>query len=164
MPMYCVLLPLVPLAVGEAVERHAWVAHVTLVGNFVAPDAAAATDAVRAFAGRIAPIPFEVGEEAWFGPEQSVLVDLVEVPLLRSLHTELLDELEAAVNELRVIDPHHTRDGYRPHRTVTAGPRPSRGDTLEASTVALVKLDPPGRAGLAVVLGIWPLEGARRHG
>ena len=159
MPLLTVNLPLVPLAVGEVVDRHAWVPHVTLIGNFVAPDAEAAMGVVQRFAIGTPPISFEVGEEAWFGPEGTVLVDLVEVPRLRSLHSALLGELKASIDGLEILLPHHTRDGYRPHRTVTADPRPSPGDVLEAATVALVELDPPGRRGLAVVLGIWPLAG-----
>lgn len=163
MPMFTVNLPLVPLAVGDTVDRHAWVPHVTLIGNFLAPGPGAAAEVVRAFAARTAPIRFEVGEEAWFGPDRTVLVDLVEVPLLRRLHTRLLGELEAGVDGLEMLLPHHTREEYRPHRTVTAGPRPSRGDVLEADSVALVELDPPGRPGVAVVLGSWPLQGARQQ-
>lgn len=162
MPRYCVVLPLVPLAVGDAIDRRAWAPHVTLVGTFVAPDADAATAVLQRSAARVPPIGFVVGEEAWFGPDRSILVDLVEGPLLPSLHAQLLDGLEAAVDGMELIDPHHTRDGYRAHRTVTAGARPTRGDVLEATTVALVELDPPGRRGIAAVLGIWPLGGAVR--
>lgn len=163
MRTFTVQLPLEPLAVGQVVDRAAWPPHITLIGNFLAHDDDTIAAAVERFAATTPPVSATVESEAWFEPHGSVLVDLVEVPVLRGLHVRLLDELEAAVEGLELTLPDHTRDGYWPHRTVTAGPRPSRGDVLEARRVAFAELDPPGRPGIAVVLGSWPLTGARRY-
>lgn len=163
MRTFSIQLPLVPLTVGQVVDRSAWPAHITVIGNFLAPDDAPIGAVVARFASATPRVRTVVGEEAWFGPDGTVLVDLVEVPLLRSLHSRLLDDLEAAVDGLELLLPDHTREGYWPHRTVTAGPRPSRGDVLDAPIVSFAELDPPGRPGLADVLGVWPLSGARRQ-
>jgi hypothetical protein len=163
MRIFSVQLPLVPLTVGQVVDRAAWPAHITLIGNFRAHDGDAVEATVGRFAARTPPVRVAVEDEAWFGPDRTVLVDLVEVPLLRALHAQLLDELEAEVDGLELILPSHTRDGYWPHRTVTAGPRPSREDVLDAWRVSLAELDPPGRPGVAVILGTWPLEGTRQQ-
>jgi hypothetical protein len=163
MRTFSVQLPLVPLTVGQTVDRSAWPAHITLIGNFRAPSADAVEAVLARFAAATPPVRAAVEDEAWFGPEQTVQVDRLEVPLLRSLHSRLLDELEAAVEGLEMILPDHTRDGYRPHRTVTAGPRPGRGDVLEARVVSFAELDPPGRPGDADILGIRPLEGVRQR-
>ena len=159
MRLFTIALPLDLLAVGQVVSRAAWPAHITLIGNFRASDDAEIETAVSRFAAATPTFRVVVEEEAWFGPDRTVLVDLVEVSLLRSLHAQLLTELESKIPELEMLLPLHTRDGYWPHRTVTAGPRPSRGDVLTAARVSLAELDPPGRPGVAVVLGIWPLQG-----
>jgi hypothetical protein len=163
MRTFSIQLPLMPLTVGQVVDRSAWPPHITVIGNFRAGGSTAVEAAVARFAATTPPIRTAVEDEAWFGPDGTVLVDRVEVPLLRSLHSRLLDELEAHVDGLEMLLPDHTREGYWPHRTVTAGPRPVRGDVLEAGRVALAELDPPGRPGLADILGVWPLEGARQQ-
>lgn len=164
MRTFTVQLPLTPLTIGQVVDRAAWPAHVTLIGNFLAHDLGAVEAAVERFAATTPLLRVAVEDEAWFGPDRTVLVDLVEVPLLRALHGQLLGELEAEVDGLELLLPDHTRDGYRPHRTVATGPRPTRGQVLDASVVALAELDPPGRPGVAEILGSWPLEGARPQG
>ncbi len=161
MRTFTIQLPLEVLTIGQRVDRAAWPAHITLIGDFLAPDAAPVEAVVSRFAAATPPIRAAVGAEAWFGPDRTVRVDLVEVPLLRSLHARLLGELEEAVDGLQMLLPDHTRDGYRPHRTVTAGLRPARGDVLAAPFVALAELDPPGRPGVADILDVRPLEGAR---
>jgi hypothetical protein len=163
MRTFTVQLPLDPLAVGQVFDRAAWPAHITLIGNFRAHDSDAIEATVGRFAAATPPVRVAVEDEAWFGPDRTTLVDLVEVPLLRALHSQLLGELEAEVNGLELILPGHSRDGYWPHRTVTAGPRPSREDVLEAGSVSFAELDPPDRPGIAVILGTWPLQGTRKQ-
>lgn len=155
----CVVLPLVPLAVGDVVDRAAWVPHVTLVGNIRVPDAAldTAVAVLRAVAGAGPPPAVVVGDEAWFEPNGSVLVDLVEAAELRPAHDRLLGALERHVDGLEIVAPAFSREGYRPHRTVTAGPRPVRGEVLEVSTAVLVELESAGRPGTAVVLAAFAL-------
>ncbi|TDS75714.1 2'-5' RNA ligase family protein [Amnibacterium kyonggiense] len=164
MPTITVNLPLVPLTTGDEVVRDRWVPHITLIGNAEATAPDAAVPVVAAFAGRTSAIRAAVGAEAWFGPDGTVLVDELDATALRPLHDELLGELEAAVADFRPLLPRHTRDGWRPHRTVVAGPRPVAGDVLEATTIGLFELDPPGRLGIAVALGVWPLAGVAGSG
>jgi lincosamide nucleotidyltransferase A/C/D/E len=158
----CVVLPLVPLAVGDVVDRSVWVPHVTLVGDVRMPgggtDAAAAV--LRATAARIGPLRLVVGAEAASGPHGSVLVDLVDSPVLRPLHEGLLDALEREVDGVEVIAPGFAGEGYRPHRTVASGARPAPDDVLDSTTVALVELDPDGRSGTGVVLAVFELGSA----
>ncbi|WP_375406344.1 2'-5' RNA ligase family protein, partial [uncultured Amnibacterium sp.] len=156
---YSIGLPLVPLGVGDVVDRSAWVPHVTLIGNFLLPEGAADTAiaVLRRFAAEVPAISIRVEGEARFGPDGSVLVDLVEAPLLRDLHGRLLSALEAAIDGLEMLLPTHTREGYHPHRTVTAGARPARGDVLTATDVILSEVEPDGWPGSAVVLAAWQL-------
>lgn len=159
MTLCTVNLPLVPLAVGDVVDRSDWVPHVTLIGNTRMPAGAEDTAAavLRHVAAAAAPVRAAVVEEAWFGPDGSVRVDLLEEPRLRALHTVLLDALQAAIDGFEMLLPTHAREGYRPHRTVVAGPRPRPGDVIEAGSVALVELEPEGRPGTAVVLAAFEL-------
>jgi lincosamide nucleotidyltransferase A/C/D/E len=160
-PICTVNLPLVPLAVGDVVDRSAWVPHVTLIGNFRVPDGAGdiAAAVLRHLAAATGPARAVLTDEAWFGPDASVLVDLLEAPRLHELHRALLDALESTIDGFTMLLPTHTRDGYRPHRTVAAGPRPRPGDGIEAGAVALVELEPEGRPGMAVVLAAFELGG-----
>ena len=162
MRLFSFPMPLVALAVGEVVDRSAWVPHVTLVGNARMPDGAEDTAAavLRHLAAATAPVRAAVTEEAWFGPGGSVQVDLLDAPRLLELHRDLLEALESTIDGFTMLLPTHTRDGYRPHRTVTTGPRPRPGDVVEARTVALVELEPEGRPGTAVVLAAFALGGA----
>lgn len=157
MRTFTIQLPLVPLATGQVIDRAAWTAHITLVGNFRAHDDAAIVEVVDRFAARTPALQVAVEQEAWFGPDRTTLVDLVEVPLLRALHAELLGDLELEVPGLEMILPLHSREGYWPHRTVNAGPRPSPGDVVSVEQIALAELEPAGRPGEAVILGIWAL-------
>ncbi len=162
MTVCCVVLPLVPLAVGDVVDRSSWPPHVTLVGDVRMPaggvDTAAAV--LRATAARTGSFRLVVGAEAAFEPDGAVLVDLVDSPVLRPLHEGLLDALEREVDGAEVLAPAFARRGYRPHRTVVPGARPAPGDVLDASTVALVELDPDGRSGTGAVLAVFELGGA----
>ncbi|MGT2424697.1 nucleotidyltransferase domain-containing protein [Amnibacterium kyonggiense] len=157
----CVVLPLEPLEVGDVVVRAAWPAHVTVVGDVLMADAAtdAAVAVLRRFAASTPPLSGVIGGEARFEPAASVLVDLVESPDLHAVHAGLLDAFEAHVEGLTPVLPAHTRAGYRPHRTVTTGPRPVRGDRLTFPTAVLSELEPPGMPGRAVVLARWDLGG-----
>ena len=159
MAVCCVVLPLVPLAVGDVVDRAAWVPHVPLVGDVRLPDGGTDTAAavLRATAGRVGPLRLVVGAETAFEPHGSVLVDLVDSPVLRPLHDGLLDALEREIDGMEVVAPAFAHQGYRPHRTVTQGARPAPGDVLDASTVALVELDPDGRSGTGVMLAVFEL-------
>lgn len=98
-----------------------------------------------------------MGEEARFGPDESVLVDLVESPRLRPAHDQLLGAFAAEVDGLKVSEPAYAGGGYRPHRTVTGAPRPAPGDELHAPTIAMVELDPPGLPWTGVVLAQYDL-------
>jgi hypothetical protein len=158
----CVVLPLEPLDTGDVVDRAEWPAHVTLVGNALLADGAIdAADAVlRSFAASTAPLSGVVGEEAWFEPAASVRVDLVDSPELHVAHDAVLTALEEQVEGYALLLPTHGRAGYRPHRTVTAGERPARGDLLAFPEALLVELDPPGMPGRAVIIARRSFRGA----
>lgn len=161
-----VSVPLVPLRVGDVVDRRAWVPHITLMGNMRIPDGGTDTaSAVLRAVARAVPAPrVVVGAEALFGPDRTILVDLVDAPELESAHRVLLDALEQHVEGLQILQPTHTRSGYRSHRTVVSGPRPSRGDVLTPTTAMLVELDREGSPGTAVVLARFELGGPDPEG
>ncbi|MGN6742706.1 MAG: nucleotidyltransferase domain-containing protein, partial [Amnibacterium sp.] len=155
--VYAVVLPLVPLQVGEWIDRAAWPLHVTLVPN-VATDAGydAVLAVVREAAATLPPLSGVVGEEAWFGPGHDVRVDLIESDALPRAHEALLGALEQRTGARPEL-PAHQRAGYRAHATVTASGRPQRGARLVFERIAVAEVGPDGRGDLAVPLAVFDL-------
>lgn len=154
----CVVLDLVPVAVGTVIDRRHWVPHVTVLGNVHIPDAAldSAVAVVSAVDSRSSCGELVVGREELFGPDLDVLVDLADSPLMRPVHDRLLDALESRVPDLIVQVPAHARDGFRPHRTRVSGAEAS-GTAPVASTIALVELAPRGREGFGIIAALFDL-------
>lgn len=137
---YAVVLALAPLRVGERVDRAGWPLHVTLVSNFTSPAGSDLLVGVLREAARVLPpLSGVVGDEAWFGPDRDVLVDLVDSADLARAHGRLLDALERHAAAAPIVPAYH-RGGYQAHVTVTGSARPARGARLRFGTLALVEV------------------------
>lgn len=154
---YCVVLPLAPLAVGTWIDRSAWPLHLTLV-----PDVRSEADldvlvaVVRRAALHLPALSTTVGAEAWFGPDESILVDLAGRSDLLPAHEALLDALEEHADAVPLVGAYH-RAGYRPHVTATSQERATCGDLLSFGAIALVELGADDRATLAAPLALFEL-------
>jgi hypothetical protein len=147
---WAVVLPLGPLRVGEVIVRSDWPLHVTLVSNV--RTSAPLEQVVAAFerlAVETSPQQVVVTDEAWFGADGTVLVDLVEGPSLLAAHRHALGVLEQQVAAVPV-QPAAQRDGYRPHVTVSSAGRALRGSVLTLGTIALAEIEPVGGPGTAI--------------
>ena len=159
---YCVVLPLAPLQVGRWIDRAAWPLHLTLVPNVRSDtDLDVLVGVVREATARLPPLATTMGDEAWFDPDGSTLVDLAGVDDLRPAHEAVLDALQQHAGAAAVVPEYH-RDGYRPHVTVTPSARARRGERLTFRTIALVELGTEGREGLAAPTALFDLAEAGR--
>lgn len=148
-----------PVTDGQVFLRTEWPLHITLVrfdadaspGADPAATLAAAADApARAALGAA----LTVGEDAGFGRGGSVPVSLVEPhPELQALHEELV----RAVSQLggRILTPHHTLSGYRPHISHRGAHRFSPGDAVVLDRIALVDMAPDGDRTVRRILRLW---------
>lgn len=109
------------LTVGTTFSRRAWPAHVTLASNFVVdlPREEVAGVLRDVFVGT-APLAVKFGDEAWFGPDHDIAVQLVESEQVSVLHERVADALEALPG-FAAAEPAYWRAGYRPHMTHVPG-------------------------------------------
>jgi hypothetical protein len=117
-----------------------WPLHVTIVPPF---ETELGVDAVAALLPSAAPIPVVGAARERFGAHRTVPVTVLRAstPLL-ALHTAAVDALEAAGAHLR--DPHHLRDGYRPHATDQRTGRLHPGEHALLTELSLVARAPHG--------------------
>ncbi|MDP9887578.1 2'-5' RNA ligase family protein [Pseudarthrobacter enclensis] len=162
-----------PVAEGQVFPRTDWPLHITLVRFDVRFDAG--TPAGAEPAERIAGLadgtataalgaPLTVAEDAGFGRNASVPVNLVEPhPALQELHEKLVQAVADVGG--RILTPHHTLTGYRPHvsHQVGTGPTATKrlhpGDAVVLDRVALVDMAPGGDHTIRRVLRLWSREG-----
>ena len=161
-----------PVADGQVFPRTAWPLHITLVrfdvkfdagsqesGDVVERIAGLADGAAKAAFGA----PLIIGEEAGFGRNGSVPVNLVQPhPALQKLHEQLVKLVPDV--EGRILTPGHTLAGYRPHvshqATTEAGAkRLHQGDAVVLDRVALVDMAPGGDHTIRRVLRLWSRDG-----
>jgi 2'-5' RNA ligase superfamily len=152
-----VVLPLQPLAVGDAFSLKEWPLHLTVAPTFVIdadPKAVAAT-----ISGQLAgqgPLMVDVGADEGFGHSGKIPVTLIEPSItLSALHNLLVDALVAvgAVFD----DPQFVGTGYRAHVTVVGSARVQRGETLTLRQAVLVDMAPAGDRRLRRVIWAHPL-------
>jgi hypothetical protein len=155
---YSVNLPLGHIEPGELIDRAAWPLHITIQSNLTS-DAEPATviAAVRDAVANIAPLRVVVGEQAYFGPDGSILVNLVRSTELGLAHDAVNLRLREDANAVS-INPSFDGDGYHPHVTATSRGRAQRGDDLVLDTVLLVEVGPNGERGTAKALATFPLK------
>jgi hypothetical protein len=134
--LHAVVCPLERLRVDVAFPRRDWPLHVTLLGNFVWDG----TDAelVRRVDGVIGggePIDAVVGDDAMFGADRSIPVNLiVPHPEVAALHEALIDE------RMAFVDPQYLRGGYQPHITHFPSGRRHEGDRVRLEQVVLARM------------------------
>jgi 2'-5' RNA ligase len=155
MGRFAVVLPIEPLAAGEAFPVSAWPLHVTIVEPFETRH-----DADRVVTligpelhGRRA-IDAEAFDRAMFGRRHDIPVTLVrdEGPL-GAMRTRLLGALREAD-----VDVARARLDYRPHVTDTVHGSIEPGRVVRLAQVALVDLRPPEGRAMRTIAAVWPLE------
>lgn len=163
MPRLVVVLPLVPLRVGEGFPVSSWPLHVTVLPPFLTvagPGAIAAAigSAVRAQP----PITVTAGVDALFGRRHDIPVSLV-VPddRLTELHRALVHALLPFAAEPE--EPAFTGPGFRAHVTHKPPARVRPGDRLTLSQIAVVDMLPRAATAGRTVLAVHPLSGSTRR-
>ena len=134
--VHAVVCPLHPLALGAAFPRGEWPLQVTLLGTFEWDRDEA--DLIHRIAGTVegrAPIDAVVGDEAMFGPQRTVPVNIVVPhPELTALHEALIDD------RMNFEEPQYLRDGYEAHITHFPTGQRHAGDRVRLAQVALAAL------------------------
>lgn len=156
MARYVVVVPLVPLAVGDEFTVAHWPLHVTLVEPFSTTrsdtDIAGVLDGVAGIGGPASAIHAVAGEESLFGRRRDVPVTLVQDGgELGALRSRALEALSAAGVEVRA------RLDFRPHVTRKHHGRVRRGDRIELAGVALIDMHPQTGGHRRRVVAAWRL-------
>lgn len=155
MGRFAVVLPLEPLAAGEAFPVSAWPLHVTVVEPFeTRHDAAWVVDLMTPVLHGRRAIETEAFDRARFGPRRDVPVTLLrDAGPLGAMRVRLLGALRDAD-----VDVARARVDYRPHVTDAASGSIAPGRTVRLPQVALVDLRPPEGRSMRTVSAVWPLE------
>jgi 2'-5' RNA ligase len=155
MPRFAVVLPLEPVAAGEAFPVSAWPLHVTVVEPFETHHDAAWVVALLGpvLHGRRV-VDADAVDRAMFGPKRDVPVTLLRDPgPLGAMRARLLSALREAD-----VDVARARVDYRPHVTDASTGAVAPGAVVRLPQVALVDLRPPEGRSMRTVVGVWPLE------
>lgn len=144
MPRLVVVLPLVPLRVGDGYPLRIWPLHVTAAPTFVTDaDATAVAAAIAPVVAGSPTLSVSAAGDEGFGPSGRVPVTvLAPAPELSALHGLLLDALGAV--DAAFDDPAYTGPGYRPHVSVTGSARMRPGGVALLEQAALVDMEPVG--------------------
>jgi len=161
-----------PVVEGQVFPRTEWPLHITMVRFDLKFDAG--TPAGADVAERVAGLADDaattalgsgltVGKDAAFGRNGSVPVNLVQPhPALQELHERLVQVVADAGG--KVLTPHHTLTGYRPHVSHQTGAggdakRLHPSDAVVLDRVALVDMAPDGDHTIRRILRLWSREG-----
>jgi 2'-5' RNA ligase len=160
-PRLVVVLPLLPLRIGDGFPLRTWPLHVTVAPTFVTDAGpAAVAEAISTVVAAAATISVTAGGDEGFGPSGRVPVTvLVRSPELSALHALLLQTLSTAGAVFD--DPEYTGPGYRAHVTVTAEARMRPGDVALLEQAALVDMEPVGPQRWRRVVWVARLNTAR---
>lgn len=145
MTRYVIVLPLVPMGVGDSFPVRRWPLHVTIVPSFESEATPAEiAEVLTEYAAHADPFVASVAGEELFGLSHTVPVNVLDhSPELHAAHTRLLDSLSTRLG-IAVDSPHFTGEGYRPHVTATSAERAHRGDALHLAQFAVVDMRPQG--------------------
>ncbi len=150
---FVVVLPLIPLAIGDRFLTRDWPLHITIVPVFTA-DATLEHVADALYGQRLT---VTGGGEERFGRGNSVRVTVIEpTPNILSLHRGLLQNL-APLHPV-FDEPDFTGDGFRPHVTRRAFGGVERGAVLELDQLAVVDMTPGQPDRMRRVLAVIPLS------
>jgi hypothetical protein len=155
MGRFAVVLPLEPLARGDAFPVSAWPLHVTVVEPFETHhDSAWVADVLGPVMHGRRSIVAEAFDRAMFGPRRDVPVTLLRDPgPLGAMRVRLLTALRDAD-----VDVARARVEYRPHVTDTAEGSIPPGRTIRLPQATLVDLRPPEGRTMRTIASVWPLE------
>ncbi|HSX34883.1 MAG TPA: 2'-5' RNA ligase family protein [Candidatus Saccharimonadales bacterium] len=130
-----------PQAVGSYFSRERWPLHITLMPWFGAP--ATLRSQLHVGLNQVAQSqPAEqvvIGDQALFGPNQDVPVELLTEPgALQPLHEALLSLVQLL--QLPLVNPQWTGENYRPHIARYNGQHVDAGDAFTVADMYLVEL------------------------
>lgn len=152
-----VLVPLTPLAAGDAFAVKDWPLHITVLAPFHTRKTHEQVAAVIAEVAATQPaLTARAGAEAMFGRGHDIPVTLVcDHPGLTRLHDRLLEALRPLA--ARPEEPAFTGSKFRAHVTVKGARRARAGEEFILSQVALVDMAPRAHAAGRAVLATVPL-------
>ena len=152
-----VVLPLIPLAVGDAFAVAGWPLHITVLAPFHTRQTSEQVAAVIAVVAATQPVLTAwPGTEAMFGRGHDIPVTLVcEHPGLTRLHDRLLETLRPLA--ARPEEPAFTGSKFRAHVTVKGALRARAGAEFILTQIALVDMAPRADAAGRAVLATVPL-------
>lgn len=152
-----IVLPLIPLGVGDSFAVRDWPLHVTVLPPFLSDaEPAAIVDAVAAACTGQGALRVVAEHDELFGRRHDIPVTLLrEDPSLTRLHQTLVDAVRpfAAAPE----EPAFTGKGFRPHVTIKGPARVSVGEVLSLSQIAIVDMLPRAHPDGRTVLATYPL-------
>ena len=128
-----------PLGKDEIISRGRYPLHVTIVPWFnVLPNSTVIKN-IKEIAHNTIPIPFEVGNRAFFGSNQDIPVNiLVPNKKLNALHETFVAAIEEVGGEF--IEPQYTKVGYGPHISHMNKLKPYLGESHLLDKITLLKL------------------------
>lgn len=152
MSRYVIVAPLEPLHVADSFSVSQWPLHVTVAPNFqAAVDTDDLIQALHQVCLRLEQVDVLVGNEDLFGPDANIPVNVVEHDDgLSVIHETLINALVSLGAGLDT--PEYSRQGYRPHITITPTSRARAGDRIRLRQLALVNMEPSEATELREVL------------
>lgn len=150
---YMVAAMLAPLPEGSRVDRAAWPAHVTVVGNFrTTAGPGEVLDRVASARLTERPLALTLGDHALFGRDADIPVLLVDSDELPRLH----DRAASALRDLpgfAADEPAHWGGGYRPHLTRAPGVTATTGERHTVASLVVAHLSTT----TATIIATWDL-------
>jgi 2'-5' RNA ligase len=130
-------------AIGTRFEkwRNVWPLHITLAGWFAAADSSGIADALRRVANSERAFEAQLGDEAMFGHDHDIRVQIVtnQGPI-KELHELLVTAIKAAAGAFE--NEHWFGENYRAHVTQHDNATVHKGDSIQVNDFHLVKLLP----------------------
>ncbi|RZU67034.1 2'-5' RNA ligase superfamily protein [Microterricola gilva] len=153
-----IVLPLIPLGVGDSFAVRDWPLHITVLPPFLSSaEPAAIADAVATACAEHGALRVVADHDELFGRRHDIPVTLVrEHPALTELHRTLIDAVRPFATTPE--EPAFTGDGFRPHVTIKGLARVNAGEELTLSQIAIVDMLPRAHAAGRTVLATYALQ------
>jgi len=119
-----------------------WPLHVTLVGNFnTETPEDSLIEMLTTRVEKIEPFNVRVGEEALFGPNNNILVNILDMNKeIMNLHKNLKELLDS--NDTVYDSPQYLGKNYKPHATVQKVDRVHQNEIVRINSLSLVDMEP----------------------
>lgn len=119
-----------------------WPLHITLVGNFnTETPEDGLVEMLTTRVEKIEPFNVRVGEEALFGPNNNILVNILDVNKeIMNLHKNLKELLDS--NDTVYDSPQYVGKNYKPHATVQKVDRVHQNEIVRINSLSLVDMEP----------------------